>query len=100
MNKNAIHTTLDVYQAGFLTLEGFPPKLLKKNQKVVFSFELLEHLIKALSEYMGDELVRANDFANTIKLVKSRIFAVKRDYNGRMGKKTGNDNRKQSRHTI
>jgi hypothetical protein len=45
----------------------------------VFSFELSTQLINAISAYHSGEMVRASEFAHTVKMLKSRAFAMKRE---------------------
>ncbi len=89
------YTTLDVYQASFLILKGFVPSFVTENEKVVFSFELSPQLLQALSAYNSGAIVKANELANTVKLLKSRVFAMKREFEERMEKEKRNDNNGQ-----
>jgi hypothetical protein len=77
--KKEQYTTMDAYQTAFLSTRGFIPRLISEGTKIVFGFDLTDKLMTALSEYNGGELVRANEFVITIKLLKSRVFAMKRE---------------------
>ena len=82
----SFYTTLDAYQAGFLTLRGFIPQLVDQNGKVIFAFVQTEELLKALSEYYAGAVVEASRFASTIKTLKSRIHSMrknKENFNGK-----------------
>lgn len=69
MRKNNVqlYTTLDVYQAGFLTLRSFIPKLIEQWDKVVFAFDASESLYQAITEYNAGAMVEAERFALVIK---------------------------------
>lgn len=82
------YTTLDAYQAGFLTLKGHPPKLFEQGDKVVFLFEADKDFYKDLTAYNSGEMVEASKFAMTIKALKSQIISLKMDKGKRyVGKK-------------
>lgn len=87
MRKNKVYSTLDAYQAGWLTLKGHIPKLEKQNEKVVFIFALSDSLIKDLLDYNEGALVEASKFAFAVKTLKSQIHSI------RMRKKNNEGNR-------
>lgn len=74
-----VYTTLDAYQAGFLTLKGFIPKLIEQNNKVVFVFSQSDELLKALTDYNSGAFVNASRFSFTIKTLKSQIHSMRRN---------------------
>ena len=76
-NEN-IYSTLDSYQAGFLTLRGHTPKLIEQGNKVVFVFTSNKKFYKDLSDYNNGAMVEADRFALTIKSLKSQIFSLRR----------------------
>jgi hypothetical protein len=73
-----VYTTLDAYQAGFLTLRGHIPKLIEERNKVVFAFGLTDKLLRSLSDYNNGALIEASQFAFAIKTLKSQIFSMRR----------------------
>lgn len=73
-----VYTTLDAYQAGFLTLRGFIPKLIDQNGKIVFVFAQSGTLLKELYEYNAGALVEASRFTFAIKTLKSQIHSMRR----------------------
>jgi hypothetical protein len=73
------YTTLDAYQAGFLTLRGYIPKLVDQNGKIVFVFMQSDKLLKELAEYNSGAVVEASRFAFAIKTLKSQIHSVRRE---------------------
>jgi hypothetical protein len=73
-----VYTTLDAYQAGFLTLRGFTPQLVNQNDKIVFVFIESDELLQALADYNAGALVEASKFAFTIKPLKSQIHSLRR----------------------
>jgi hypothetical protein len=72
------YTTLDAYQAGFLTLQGFTPKLVDQGGKIVFVFIQSAELLKELADYSAGAVVEAARFAFTIKTLKSQIHSMRR----------------------
>jgi hypothetical protein len=74
-----IYTTLDAYQAGFLNLKGFTPKLVDQNGKIVFVFIQSDELLKELANYSSGAAVEAAMFAFTIKTLKSQIHSMRKD---------------------
>ncbi len=73
-----LYTTLDAYQAGFLTLRGFIPKLIDQNRKIVFVFIQSDDLLRELSEYNSGAIVEASKFAFAVKTLKSQIHSMRR----------------------
>jgi len=82
-----VYTTLDAYQAGFLALRGFTPKLVDQNGKIVFVFIQSDELLKELAEYNAGALVEASRFAFAIKTLKSQIHSTRRNKENFNGKK-------------
>jgi hypothetical protein len=76
--QESVYTTLDAYQAGFLTLRGFTPKLIDQNGKIVFVFTQSDKLLKELAEYNSGAVVEASRFAFAIKTLKSQIHSLRR----------------------
>jgi len=93
-DSKTTYTTLDAYQAGFLTLRGFIPKLVDQNGKIVFVFVWNEDLIKSLAEYSTGAVVEAARFAFTIKTLKSQIHSMRRE------KEEGNGRKKEKRKEL
>ena len=82
MNRVQTFPTHDIYQTAFLELSGFPSTLLMETQQVVFNFELSVQLVHAIAAYNAGMPVSAKAFARVIKLLKSRVEAIKREYEG------------------
>jgi hypothetical protein len=74
-----LYSTLDAYQAGFLTLNGFTPKLVDQNGKIVFVFIQSDELLQELADYNRGAVVEAARFAFTIKTLKSQIHSMRRN---------------------
>ena len=86
--EEKVYTTLDAYQAGFLTLKGHLPKLIEQGEKVVFLFKVKNTLYNDLTEYNCGALIEASKFAMAIKALKSQIISLKMDKGQRyVGKK-------------
>lgn len=80
--KEKVYTTLDAYQAGFLTLRGFTPTLVDQNGKIVFVFIQAEGLLKELANYNAGAVVEAARFAFAIKTLKSQIYSMRKNKEG------------------
>ncbi len=76
--RERFYTTLDAYQAGFLTLRRFHSKLIDQNGKIVFVFDLSDELLQALADYNTGAVVEASRFAFAIKTLKSQIHSMRR----------------------
>lgn len=75
--EEKVYTTLDAYQAGFLTLKGHPPKYFEQGDKVVFLFEVDKDFYKDLTAYNSGEMVEASRFAMVIKGLKTQIHSLR-----------------------
>ena len=71
------YTTLDAYQAGFLTLRHHTPRLVTQGIKIVFTFHVDNTLYQDLADYNAGATVSAIQFTLAIKNLKSKIFALK-----------------------
>lgn len=79
MNRHKYYSTLDAYQAAFLSLRGHVPELLEENQKFVFVFANSDILLQDLTAYNSGALVEASRLASAVKTLKSQIHALRRD---------------------
>lgn len=73
------YTTLDAYQAGFLTLRGYTPRLVDQGGKIVFVFIQTDELFRELAEYSAGAVVEAARFAFAIKTLKSQIYSMRKN---------------------
>lgn len=73
-----VYTTLDAYQAGFLTLRGHTPDFIEQGNKIVFVFSASEKLLKDLSDYNSGAMVEALRLAVAVKSLKSQIYSLRR----------------------
>ncbi|CAG1065990.1 hypothetical protein BAC1_01587 [uncultured bacterium] len=76
------YTTMDAYQAAYLVIHGHAPELLHEGPKVIFAFKSTPTLFKDISDYQSGSRVEALRLANTIKILKSQIFAKKKNVAG------------------
>ncbi len=72
-----VFTSLDSYLSGYLTLNGFIPKLINQGEKVVFSFDASDELHKTIAEYNLGAKVEAVRFALIVEDLKSQVFLLK-----------------------
>lgn len=84
-----IYTTLDAYQAGFLTLKKHIPDFIDQQGKVVFVFIQSAELLRDLTDYNAGAVVEASRFAFAVKTLKSQIHSMRRE------KETHNDKEKR-----
>ena len=82
-----VFSTLDAYQAGFLTLKGHQPTLSEQGNKIVFLFEANKSLYKDLTAYNSGALVEALRFALAVKGLKGQIFSLRMNNEKRYGEK-------------
>lgn len=73
-----VYTTLDAYQAGFLTLRGHTPDFIEQGNKIVFVFSTSEKLLKDLTDYNSGAMVEALRLAVAVKSLKSQIHSLRR----------------------
>lgn len=78
-NDQSMYTTLDAYQAGFLTLREHIPKLIEEGTKIVFAFAATNELYNDLSAYNRGAQVEALRLAVAVKSLKSRIHSMRRN---------------------
>jgi len=83
-----IYSTLDAYQAGFLTLRGHAPDLIPQGNKIVFVFPGTDRLYGDLSDYNGGATVEALKLAIAVKALKSQIHSMRRNNGESYGKAT------------
>lgn len=72
--EKSYFTTLDAYQAAFLTLHNHTARLRKSGNKYVFVFEHSPYLESDLQSYYDGEEINALKFTMAIKGLKTRIF--------------------------
>ncbi len=80
-----VYTTLDAYQAGFLTLKKHTPDFIDQQGKIVFVFTQSDQLLQDLADYHAGAVIEAVRFAFAIKTLKSQIHSLrknKENFNG------------------
>lgn len=75
----AIYTTLDAYQAGFLTLKNHFPNFIEQGSKVVFSFSATDGLYRDIADYNAGAVVEALRLALAVKTLKSQIHSLRKN---------------------
>ena len=73
-----VYSTLDAYQAGFLTLRGHTPNFIQQGEKIVFVFSGTDCLFRDLSDYNSGATVEALRLAIAVKSLKSQIHSMRR----------------------
>jgi hypothetical protein len=84
--QERLYTTLDAYQAGFLTLRGFTPKLVDQSSKIVFVFTQSDDLLEELANYSSGAVVEAVRYSFAIKTLKSQIHSMRKNKETTYGK--------------
>lgn len=82
MSEQRLFSTLDIYLAGFLTLQGIPPKLEIKNAKVVFTFEANDELYRLMNLFNGNTNVPVADFVTIVKTLRGKMLTAKEGIDG------------------
>jgi len=73
-----VYSTLDAYQAGFLTLRGHTPDFVEQGDKIVFVFSGTDVLYRDLFDYNSGAMVEALKLAIATKSLKSQIHSMRR----------------------
>jgi hypothetical protein len=76
--QEKVFTTLDAYLSGYLTLQGFIPRLIEQGNKVVFAFTASDELYQTIAEYNTGARVEASQLALATKTLKSQIHSLRR----------------------
>lgn len=74
------YTTLDACEAAFFLLEGIEPTYLRKDTKIIFCYDMTPELINSMHRYRDGGMVSAHAYAQAIKHLKGRIFALKEKF--------------------
>jgi hypothetical protein len=72
-----LFTTLDIYLASFLALNGIPPILELKNSRVVFSFPTTDKLYRLTLDFNSNVDVPVADFVTTVKTLRGQMLTMK-----------------------
>jgi len=67
------YTTLDAYQAAYLTLRGLPVSYILQNGLIVFSFSETKELREALRDYMNGAEVPVFQFVTRVKMLRGQV---------------------------
>ena len=91
--EQRLFTTLDIYLAGFLSLQKIAPTLEVKNGRVVFTFEANDQLYRLMNLFNGNANVPVADYVTVIKTLRGKMLTVKEGIAGN-GKGARNGYRK------
>jgi hypothetical protein len=80
--EQRLFTTLDIYLAGFLALNGISPKLEVRNARVVFTFEANDQLYRLMNLFNGNVNVPVADFVTIVKTLRGKMLTVKESIGG------------------
>jgi len=72
------YRTLDVYTTAWLILQGFTPRLINEDSKIVFSFPASKKLFEEMSRFNNGATVEVARFVLTVKNLKAQVFSQKR----------------------
>ena len=75
--EQMLFTTVDIYLASFLALNGISPKLEVKNARVVFTFETDDKLYRLMNLFNGNTHVPVADFVTIVKTLRGKMLTVK-----------------------
>lgn len=87
-------STLDIYQAGFIALNGIEPDVELHNGKAIFVFPGDDETYSLMRRFNDDEVVPVATFATWIKRLRAGMLAKKGNENfKREGERNGNYNK-------
>ena len=72
-----LFTTLDIYLAGFLALNGIPPTLELNNGRVVFTFPATDQLYKLMMDFNSNVNVPVADFVTMVKTLRGQMLTMR-----------------------
>lgn len=81
-SQQRLFTTLEIYLAGFLTLQGISPKLEVKNGRVIFTFPASDQLYRLMDLYNSNTNVAIADFVTTVKTLRGKMLSLKESIDG------------------
>lgn len=76
-SEQRLFTTLDIYLAGFLALNGISPRLELNNGRVVFTFPATDQLYKLTMNFNSNAPVPVADFVTTVKTLRGQMLTMK-----------------------
>jgi len=82
MAEKKIFSSLDIYIASFLNLNGLEPSLETRNGKVIFTFEVTDKLYRLMNLYNSNENVPVADFVTTVKTLRGKMLTIKEGIEG------------------
>lgn len=75
--KKESYTTLDVYAAAYLKMNGLTPMLRTSSGKVVFSFPHSSRLLEILERYNNNLPVPVQDFTFAVKSLRGAMIQTR-----------------------
>jgi len=91
--EQRLFTTLDIYLASLLTLNGIPPTLELNNGRVIFTFPATDQLYKLTMDFNSNVNVPVADFVTIVKTLRGKMLTAKESIKGN-GKGAKNGYRK------
>ena len=82
MEKTKQLELIDLYIAAFLALHGIQPRLILKNNKVIFVFEALDDVYRLMANFNSNEDVPCLDLITAIKTLRGQMLTLKETGNG------------------
>jgi len=71
-------TTLDVYLAAYLSMNGCPPELESRGGKVIFAFPNGTDINRLIGQFNANSLIAVADFTTAIKSLRGRMIQARR----------------------
>ena len=75
--EQRLFTTLDIYLASFLSLNGISPTLQLSNGRVVFVFTATDDLYKLTMDFNSNVHVPVADFVTMVKTLRGQMLTMK-----------------------
>jgi hypothetical protein len=82
MAMTTVLELLDLYIAAFLMLHGIPPRLILKNNKVIFVFDASDELYRLMMMYNSNQDVPCLDLITAVKSLRGQMLTLKETGNG------------------
>lgn len=72
-----VFSTLDIYLAAYIKLQGMEPDLEVKNGKTVFCFEVRDKLYRLMGQFNSNIFVEVADYTTAIKTLRGKMLSAK-----------------------
>jgi hypothetical protein len=71
-------TTLDLYLAAYLSLNGCQPALESRGSKILFTFHQNQNINRFIEQFNANSLIAVADFTLAVKTLRGRMIQARR----------------------